>query len=370
MPLDKLFDEDVSGIPVLAVPNDEDTRFVIIHGVHRFVSLLSRSLTEEEKQIKIKIDVYCVGKSNFEVLLSSTTPISPGMYITKTAEFEFDRCHPELLSLLWDSYAKERNRKECHFTEKERAFILFHILKSRLDEQQRREMIHHCIQRRNIYMKLFTEGMVPKPSEMGTEQLGLFAFLMSPSTQKPLFLHYEKIPKRNRCHKNIFLVSLQNDVSCVLLIEELGSPKTQTSENKSDGNNRMMFLMCKSADEVPHGALVVTHKVIPNPSNLIGKDLTTVVLNALMTNELIGQLSKLGKSTDVVVSGVFAKKPFIASGSAIVQNGGSTIVTDNIGCLIRRLTNDQQSRKRKATDCNYQLCVVEGYVPPGLISEK
>ena len=36
----------------------------------------------------------------------------------------------------------------------------------------------------------------------------------------------------------------------------------KASENKSDGNNRMMFLMCKSADEVPHGAIVVTHEVV------------------------------------------------------------------------------------------------------------
>ncbi|EFP13281.1 hypothetical protein CRE_12147 [Caenorhabditis remanei] len=149
-----------------------------------------------------------------------------------------------------------------------------------------------------------------------------------------------------------------------------GHDEEGNGTDKNEEETVITWLKCATATEVPHGALVVTYRTIPNSSNLIGKDVTTVVLNALMTNELIGQLLKLGKSTDVVVSGVFAKKPFIASGSAIVRNGGSTIVTDNIGCLIRRLTNDQQSRKREATDCNYQLCVVEGYVPPGLISEK
>ncbi|KAF1761045.1 hypothetical protein GCK72_009299 [Caenorhabditis remanei] len=69
MPIDKLFDEDVSGIPLLAVPNDDNTRYVILEGVHRFASLLSRSLTEEEKNIEIKLDVIYVGERNFEGLL-------------------------------------------------------------------------------------------------------------------------------------------------------------------------------------------------------------------------------------------------------------------------------------------------------------
>lgn len=278
VPLEKLFDEDFSGIPLLAIPDDNDTRCVIVHGVHRFVSLMCRSLSEEEKKIKMKVDVVCVGKMNFEVLLSSTTPISPGMDITKTAEFEFDRCHPELLSLLWDSYSKERNRKEGSFTEEERAVILFHMLKSRVDEQQRREMIHHCHQRRNIYMKLFTEGMVPEPSEMGTEQSGLFAFLMSPSTRRAFFLHYEKIPKRNRCHKNIFLASLENDVAAARLIDELGAKEitktefvrkllqvkssTTITENQIHKKSGIKWLKCKSAEEVPHRALVMTHRTV------------------------------------------------------------------------------------------------------------
>ncbi|KAF1761046.1 hypothetical protein GCK72_009300 [Caenorhabditis remanei] len=201
---------------------------------------------------------------------------------------------------------------------------------------------------------------------MGTEQSGLFAFLMSPSTQKSFFLYYEKIPKRNRCHLNVFLALLNHeDRICIST-----SRSTTSSENQIEEENDINWLKCETVDNVPRGALLITHRIIPNSSNLIGKDVTTVVLNAMMNNELIGQLSKLGKSTDVVVTGVFAKESFIASGSAIVRNVGSTIETDNIGCLIRRLTNDQHSRKRKATDCNYQLCVVEGYVPPGLISEK
>ncbi|KAF1761065.1 hypothetical protein GCK72_009319 [Caenorhabditis remanei] len=72
MPIDKLFDGDVSGIPVLTIPDDEANRCVILQGAHRFSSLLSRKLTEEEKKHRILVDVYCVGPENFENLSSAT----------------------------------------------------------------------------------------------------------------------------------------------------------------------------------------------------------------------------------------------------------------------------------------------------------
>ncbi|EFP13283.1 hypothetical protein CRE_12198 [Caenorhabditis remanei] len=40
MPIDKLFDGDVSGIPLLAVPNDDNTRYVILEGHQRVPTAL------------------------------------------------------------------------------------------------------------------------------------------------------------------------------------------------------------------------------------------------------------------------------------------------------------------------------------------
>ncbi|EFP13319.1 hypothetical protein CRE_12184 [Caenorhabditis remanei] len=141
---------------------------------------------------------------------------------------------------------------------------------------------------------------------MSTEQAGQYAFMMAPSTQSSFFRHFEKMQTRNRCHRNIFLASLVNDDDCASLIEEIGSKglsksefiakqietPTATSENPSEGDNGITWMKCQSAEYVPQGALLITHRIMPSDS--IEKDVTVIVTDPSMGKELLGQLPSLG----------------------------------------------------------------------------
>ncbi|EFP13307.1 hypothetical protein CRE_12186 [Caenorhabditis remanei] len=351
MPIDKLFDVDVSGIPLLAVPNDEANRCVILQGAHRFSSLLSRKLTEEEKKHRILVDVYY---------------IRPGIKTTRVSHVEFHRCQPEMLTLLMCSYRNELNRKEGQFTEREQATNLFKFLKSRISEQQRQDMIDHSHKRKKMYCQLVKEGLVQEPTETAKEQSGLFAFMMNPLTQSSFFRDFEKIPTRNGFHRIIFLASLQNDASCAQLIEELESKrltkyafvkrlreitKKKVLENPSNGNNRMMWLKCKTAEEVPRGAIVISHKVIPYPSLLVEKDVTSIVLDP-MTKEVLGQLCMFGRSEEIG-SGCVAKHSFLASGLALVDGG--PIITTTLQRLIHRRSIETPKNEKPQRIINFVL---------------
>ncbi|KAF1761066.1 hypothetical protein GCK72_009320 [Caenorhabditis remanei] len=126
----------------------------------------------------------------------------------------------------------------------------------------------------------------------------------------------------------------------------------------------MMWAMFKTAEEVPRGAIVISHKVIPYPSVLVEKDVTSIVLDP-MTKEVLGQLCMFGRSEEIG-SGCVAKHSFLASGLALVDGG--PIITTTLQRLIHRLTIDRNSKKRKATT-NHQLCFIAHFEPSAFISE-
>ena len=97
---------------------------------------------------------------------------------------------------------------------------------------------------------------------------------------------------------------------------------------------------------------------------LISKDVTIIVLDPSPKKQLVEQLCKCGRN-DFIVSGILAKTPFQASGSALVNE--ERIETNKLQDLIHKLTSNRNSEKREATT-DQQICVIENFEPSELIT--
>lgn len=206
--LDTLFDEECV---VFAVPGTEedDKRCVILDGCHRLSSMLMRCLTHEDKQIIVTEKLHVLGTDYSEELYSAAESVKARDMETVGRRCQYHNLNTKTVALITEVYSRQKHRSEVTFTDSDQAYNLHQMLKSRLNEVQRQELIEHPKKRTQVYEQLCKEGIIRRTADQTKDMGGLYAFLMNPKTQNAFFRHFKCISSRNRLHENILLASLQ-----------------------------------------------------------------------------------------------------------------------------------------------------------------